>query len=144
MEKKKKSLSWKGRGRTPFTISVSRFTLLEKKNETTLLEADVDTVSVIEDGKSSLSCCSYKGVLMAVKVPVMAHLPSWGRTEEAAWNPKWSQPVISTCRKHQGLSLFGVFFFPEECIIYIFHIILRMERQVKIKHLKNTTIWGIL
>lgn len=83
-KKKKKSLSWKGRGRTPFTISVSRFTLLEKKNETTLLEADVDTVSVIEDGKSSLSCCSYKGVLMAVKVPVMAHLPSWGRTEEAA------------------------------------------------------------
>lgn len=37
----------------PFKISVSRFTLLEKK-ETTLLEADVDTVSVIEDGRSSV------------------------------------------------------------------------------------------
>lgn len=33
-------------------ISVSRFTLFEGKNEPTLLEADVDTVSVIEDGKS--------------------------------------------------------------------------------------------
>lgn len=53
-----------------------------RKNETTLLEADVDTVSVIEDGKSSLRRCSYKGVLMAVKVPVMGHLPSWGRTAE--------------------------------------------------------------
>lgn len=36
-----------------FTISVSRFTQLEGKKET-LLKADVDTVSVIEDGKSSL------------------------------------------------------------------------------------------
>lgn len=60
--------------------------LREKKNETTLLEADVDTVSVIEDGKSSLRCRhrSYKGVLMTVKVPVMGHLPNWGRTAEAA------------------------------------------------------------
>lgn len=36
-----------------FTISVSRFTLPKEKKETTLLEADVDTMSVIEDGKSS-------------------------------------------------------------------------------------------
>lgn len=44
--KKKKSPSWKGRESTPFTISVSRFTLLEKKKETILLEADVDTASL--------------------------------------------------------------------------------------------------
>lgn len=37
----------------PFTVSVSRFIWLEKK-ETTSLEADVDTVSVVEDGKRSL------------------------------------------------------------------------------------------
>lgn len=36
-----------------FTVSVSRFIWLEKK-ETTSLEADVDTVSVVEDGKGSL------------------------------------------------------------------------------------------
>lgn len=61
--------------------------LREKKKETTLLEADVDTVSVIEDGKSSLSRCSYKGVLVAGRVPVMDLLPSCGRTAEATWNP---------------------------------------------------------
>lgn len=48
-----KNLHEKGGKTQAFKISVSKFTLLEKK-ETTLLEADVDTVSVIEDGKSSL------------------------------------------------------------------------------------------
>jgi hypothetical protein len=57
-----KNLLHKREGKSSlFTISVSRFTLLEKKNPTTLLEADVDTVLVIEDGKSSLNHCSYKG-----------------------------------------------------------------------------------
>lgn len=85
----KNRLHGKGGGSTPFTISVSGFTLFEKKKkkETTLLEADVDTVSVIEDGKSSLSRCGYKGVLMAGRVPVMDLLPSCGRTAEATWNP---------------------------------------------------------
>lgn len=41
------------RGGKKSLYNLSRFTLLEKK-ETILLEADVDTVSVIEDGKSSL------------------------------------------------------------------------------------------
>lgn len=48
----KKSFAWKGEGKKSL-YNLSRFTLLEKK-ETILLEADVDTVSVIEDGKSSL------------------------------------------------------------------------------------------
>lgn len=105
-----------------------------EKNEPTLLEADVDTVSVIEDGKSWLSHCSYKGVLMAVRDPVMDHLPICGRTAETAWNQKWSHSVILTCKRHQRLSLFGVFFFkpfPAECIMDIFQIILRLEREVK-------------
>lgn len=74
---KKKSPSWKGRGEhSLYDLSQQIYSTWEK-NETTLLEADVDTVSVIEDGKSSLRRCSYKAVLMAVKVPVMRHLPSW-------------------------------------------------------------------
>lgn len=83
----------------------------EKKNEPTLLEADVDTVSVIEDGKSWLSRCSYKGVLTAVRDPVMDHLLICGRTAEASRKQIWSHSVILTWKRHQRLSLFGVFFF---------------------------------
>lgn len=84
-KKKKEFLSWKGEaGAFPLRSQSADLLYLRKKNETTLLEADVDTVSVIEDGKSSLSRCSYKGVLMAVKVSVMGHLPSCERTAEAA------------------------------------------------------------
>lgn len=48
----KNRLHEKGREKNPFTISADLLCLREK--ETILLEADVDTVSVIEDGKSSL------------------------------------------------------------------------------------------
>lgn len=90
MVKKKCLFHGEGGGGIPFAISGQSAGLLHlrEKNETNLLEADVDTVSVIEDGKSSLNRCSYKGVLMAVRVPATAHLPSSGRTTEAAWNPK--------------------------------------------------------
>lgn len=47
-----------------------------RKKETTLLEADVDTVSVTKDGKSYLNHCSSKKVLMAVTIPVIDHLHS--------------------------------------------------------------------
>lgn len=48
----KNCLHEKGREKNPFTISADLLCL--RKKETILLEADVDTVSVIEDGKSSL------------------------------------------------------------------------------------------
>ena len=76
-EKKKVSFMEREGGAFPLWSKSADLLYLRKKNETTLLEADVDTVSVIEDGKSSLRRCSYKAVLMAVKVPVMRHLPSW-------------------------------------------------------------------
>lgn len=75
--KKKVSFMEREGGAFPLWSKSADLLYLRKKNETTLLEADVDTVSVIEDGKSSLRRCSYKAVLMAVKVPVMRHLPSW-------------------------------------------------------------------
>lgn len=86
---KKKSPSWKGRESTPFTISVSRFTLLEKKKkkETILLEADVDTASLSKMERVHPVVAVTKG-LMGLKVPVMGHLSSCGRTAEAACNPK--------------------------------------------------------
>lgn len=118
-----------------------------EKNEPTLLEADVDTVSVIEDGKSWLSRCSYKGVLTAVRDPVMDHLPICGRTAEASQNQIWSHSVILTCKRHQRLSLFGVFFskpFPSECVMDIFQIMLRLERQVKTESLSKSTVWSSL
>lgn len=48
----KNCLHEKGREKNPFTTSADLLCL--RKKETILLEADVDTVSVIEDGKSSL------------------------------------------------------------------------------------------
>lgn len=93
---------------------------------------------VIEDGKSSLSRCSYKEVLMALKVTVLGHLPSCGRTAEAASNPKWSQSGISTCKKHQGLNLFVWCNF-SPCRVHNTYLsyILRVERQVQIKYFKK-------
>lgn len=135
---KKKSPSCKGRESTPFTISVSRFTLREKKKGNNLIGSRCWHCVVIEDGKSSLSRCSYKGVLMALKVTVLGHLPSCGRTAEAASNPKWSQSGISTCKKHQGLNLFVWCNF-SPCRVHNTYLsyILRVERQVQIKYFKK-------
>lgn len=49
----KKSFAWKGEKKNNPLPSQQIYSVWEKK-ETILLEADVDTVSVIEDGKSSL------------------------------------------------------------------------------------------
>lgn len=70
--KKKVSFMEGGGGSIPFMISVSRFTLLEKKKMKQVYWKQMLTLCrFVEDGKSSLSRCSCKGVLMAVKVPVM-------------------------------------------------------------------------
>lgn len=108
----KNSSHGKGGGKHPFyDLSQRIYSIRGEENEPTLLEADVDTVSVIEDGKSWLSHCSYKEVLTAVRDPVMDHLPICGRTAEASRNQIWSHSVILTCKRHQRLSQFGVFFF---------------------------------
>lgn len=137
LEEKLHNMVWKKKvsfmereGNTPFTISVSRFTLLEKKKGNNFIGSRCWHCVVTEDRKSSLSRCSYKGVLMALKVPVVGHLPSCGRTAEAVCNPKWSQPVISMCKKHQGLNLFvWCNFFPCRMHNIYLSYILRLERR---------------
>lgn len=66
-----------------------------RKKEITLLEADVDTVSVTKDGKSYLNHCSSKKVLMAVTIPVIDHLHSRqdSRKAEPEWDQDWNQPA---------------------------------------------------
>lgn len=64
----------RGKNNTLQSWSANLFYL--RKKETTLLEADVDTVSVIEDGKSSLKPLQLQRVLMAVRIPVMNLLRS--------------------------------------------------------------------
>lgn len=97
----KKLLTWKGRREHPFyDLSQWIYSVRGKKMNQHYWKQML-TLSVIEDGKSWLSRCSNKGVLMAVRDPVMDHLPICGRTAEAAWNQKWSQSVILTCKRHQ-------------------------------------------
>lgn len=59
----------------------------KKKKETILLEADVDTASLSKMERVHPVVAVTKG-LMGLKVPVMGHLSSCGRTAEAACNPK--------------------------------------------------------
>lgn len=135
--KKKKSPSWKGRETLPLK-SQSADSLYWRKKGNNFIGSRCWHCVVIEDEKSSLSRCSYKGVLMALKVPVVGHLPSCGRTAEAVCNPKWSQPVISMCKKHQELNLFvWCNFFPCRMHNIYLSYILRLERQVQIKLLKK-------
>lgn len=136
--KKKSLLHAKGGKALPLRSQSADSLYGRKKKGNNLIGSRCWHCVVIEDGKSSLSRCSYKGVLMALKVPVLGHLPSCGRTAEAACNPKWSQPGISTCKKHQGLNLFVWCNF-SPCRVHNTYLsyILRVERQVQIKYFKK-------
>lgn len=67
-----------------------------------------------------------------------------GEDSRNSMRPKMKSACDFNVQETPRMKLVCCIFFPAGYIIYIFHIILRLERQVKIKHLKNTTIWGIL
>lgn len=135
---KKKSF-FHGRGRREhslYDLSQQIYSTWEKKNETSLLEADVDTVSVCWRWEELTQSLQLQRGIDGSQGPCDGS-PSCERTAEAPWNPKWSESVMSTCKEHQGLSLFGIFFF--SCRIHticIVHIILSLEDMLKSSILK--------
>ena len=77
-----------------FTVSVSRFIWLEKK-ETTSLEADVDTVSVVEDGKGSLEPLWLQGRYRWPLEFLWLSIFTADRTVQKPklWYQDWNQPA---------------------------------------------------
>lgn len=58
----------------PFTISVSRFTLLQKKKKQLYWKQMLTLCQLLKMERVYLNRCSYKEVLMAVRIPVIDHL----------------------------------------------------------------------
>lgn len=136
---KKKSPSWKGRESTPFTISVSRFTLLEKKKKkgNNFIGSRCWHCVVIEDGKSSPSRCSYKGIDGTQSPCDGSPLQLWEDSRSCV-QPKMKSAWDFNMQLHQGLNLFVWCNF-SPCRMHNIYLsyILRVERQVQIKHLKK-------
>lgn len=89
--------AWKEEGKKKkqlFTVSVSRFIWLEKK-ETTSLEADVDTVSVVEDGRGSLEPLWLQGRYWWPLEFLWLSILTADRTLEKPrlWYQDWNQPA---------------------------------------------------
>lgn len=107
---------WKGEKRkkqNPLRSQSADLLCLRKK-ETTLLEADVDTVSVIEDGRVQLNHCSYKGVLMAVRIPVIDHLHNRQKDsrKQKLWDQDCKQPANFNMQDLRMQLCFALFFHP--------------------------------